>query len=143
MLIYGGEGQGTPLLQTWELNLSGTVKWSLLAPEGPEREYHSAIYDPVRDRMIIFSGSQGGSETWELRLSGTPAWSRIITAGGPPEERRGHSAIYDPRRNRMIVFGGGYGRAGSADHVGSLSGRNNDVVGASRRSEPHLAPRDP
>jgi hypothetical protein len=115
MLIYGGRGQDSPLGETWELTLSGTVRWSMLAPEGPEREFHSAIYDPMRDRMIIFSGFPGGSETWELRLSGSPAWSQLSTAGAPPEERRGHSAIYDPRRDRMIVFGGGYWGASRGD----------------------------
>ena len=42
------------------LSLAGTPAWSALAPSGtpPSWRYmHSAIYDPVRDRMVVFGGS--------------------------------------------------------------------------------------
>jgi hypothetical protein len=59
------------------------------------RGHHSAIYDPVRQRMIIFGGEQPFqrlNETWELPLTSPPNWLPIA-AGTPPPPRLNHSAI--------------------------------------------------
>jgi len=87
--------------------------WTLLAPMGTApspRHEHTAIYDPVRERMIVFGGStfdgRALDDTWALSLSGAPEWNRITDEVAPPA-RYGHSAIYDAARDRMIVFGGG------------------------------------
>src|SRR5262252_9850459 len=66
----------------------------------------AAIYDPVRDRMLVFEGSS--TDVWELSLAGNPSWTRLTPAGTPPSERSGQTAIYDPVRDRMVVFGGYY-----------------------------------
>jgi len=120
MLMFLGSTQDGWIDQTWELSLKGTVMWSRLATNGAyEREDQSAIYDPVRDRMVVFGG-WGSNETWELRLSAAPAWNRLSPEGGLPEQRPGHSAIYDPLRDRMIVFGG-LGYTSSRDDAWALS----------------------
>ena len=70
---------------------------------------HSAIYDPVRDRILVFGGySADGlrNDVWELTLSESPSWSLISPSGSPPQARQKHLAVYDPVRDRMIVFGG-------------------------------------
>ena len=83
-----------------------------------DRYFHSAIYDPVRDRMVVFGGyndySGFLSEVWALSLAGTPAWTQLTPTGTPPSGRYGHSAIYDPVRDCMVVFGG-YGPAGEGE----------------------------
>ena len=77
-------------------------------PPPSGRSEHTAIYDPVRDRMVVFGGYDGTlrNDVWALSLSGSPAWSALAPAGSPPSARYGHTAIYDPVRDRMVVFGG-------------------------------------
>jgi len=110
MLVFGGYQDSGYLNGVWALSLSETPTWTMLAPVGtapaPRRE-HSAIYDPVGDRMIVFGGTNGGylGDVWALNLSGTPAWELIAVTGGPTA-RSGHSAIYDPSRHLMWVFAG-------------------------------------
>jgi hypothetical protein len=117
MIVFGGF-DGHMLNDTWELSLSGALAWAPLAASGtppPVRHRHTAIYDPVRDRMIVYGGTNDttmSGDVWELSLSGTPAWSEIAASGAGPAPRCRHSAIYDPVRERMIVFGG---RGASSD----------------------------
>jgi hypothetical protein len=116
MIVFGGFG-GVYLRDVWALSLTGDPTWAELIPSGvpPQaRSGHSAIYDPVRDRMLVFGGTDGSfngykSDVWALSLSGTPAWTQVSPAGGPVSPRGHHSAIYDPLRDRMVVFGGSDG----------------------------------
>jgi hypothetical protein len=120
MVVFGGLG---PFLNddVWALSLAGSPAWSALAPAGspPSGHYqHTAIYDPVRDRMVVFGGDGGTSgrrnDVWALSLAGSPAWSALVPAGGPPSARVEHTAIYDPVRDRMVVFGGSGPDSGSS-----------------------------
>src|SRR5439155_19206432 len=96
----------------WALSLGATPTWSVVNPlraHPPARFSHTAIYDPVRDRMIVYAGAYWGGQygdLWTLSLSGTPTWSEIVPHGTLPPIRYNHSAIYDPVRDRMLVFGG-------------------------------------
>ena len=112
MIVFGGSG-GSTYNDVWALSLSGTVTWTNITPVGPApvaRRGHTAIYDPVRDRMLVFGGNDGSlvdhSDVWALSLSGTPSWTQIAPTGAPPPARGWHTAIYDPVRDRMVVFGG-------------------------------------
>jgi hypothetical protein len=111
MVLFGGnDGNSTSFNDTWALSLS-TLTWVQLSPGGappPVRGYVSGIYDPVRDRMLVFGGNNGGvpyEDVWSLALA-VPAWSQVIPAGAAIPARAGHTAIYDPRGDAMIVFGG-------------------------------------
>ncbi len=111
MIVFGGqEGLGGALLgDLWRLTLHHPVGWSPMVALGappPPRVGHSAIYDPPRDRMIVFGG--GDNRTFELTLSGTPTWTEL-PGSGPPGARSFHAAVYDPPRDRMIVIGGTLG----------------------------------
>jgi hypothetical protein len=115
MVVFGGGlgDYGPGYNDVWALSLAGTPAWTQLTPTGAlpcVRYLHSAIYDPVRDRMVVFGGygSPGGylNDVWALSLAGTPAWTALAPTGAPPSGRRGHGAIYDPVRDRMVVFGG-------------------------------------
>ena len=76
----------------------------------------SGIYDPARERMVIFGGLANlavvASSTplvWELSLTETPSWTALTTLESPgPYGRHSHSAIYDPVRDRMIIYGGSH-----------------------------------
>ncbi len=107
MVLFGGTGLLGTVNDLWELALAGTATWAALTPAGTPpgaRSGHSAIYDPERDRMVMFAG--GDHAAWELSLAGTPTWAVLAPDGERPGTRSGHSAIYDPLRHRMVVFGG-------------------------------------
>jgi hypothetical protein len=111
MLVFGGVGGGGLRGEVWALGLGGEPSWQLLVPAGqgpPACKFPSAIYDPVRDAMIVFGGYDGAlhNDVWQLSLSGVPAWHPILASGTPPSPRTRSSLIYDPIRDRVIVFGG-------------------------------------
>ena len=114
VLVFGGVNFSPfqVYVEVWALQLAGTPTWQLLSPTGtrPSARYlHSAIYDPVRDRMVVFGGTGGSTtnnEVWMLDLGGTPAWTFQPPDIGTPTPRSTHGAIYDPVRDRMVVSGG-------------------------------------
>jgi len=106
---YAGPANATTSLLTWSQSTGGPGI----------RADHSAIYDSLGRRMILFGGLDDFfslyNDLWELDLTPTTAamtappadyWSPLSPAGSPPSARYGHSAIYDTQNNRMIVFGG-------------------------------------
>ena len=111
MIMFGGF-DGSYRNDVWELSLSGTPAWSQLAPSGtpPSARFdHTAIFDAVNDRMIVFGGlwSSGVlNDVWELSFSGGPKWTQLAPLGTPPIARQAHCAVWDSVRSRMIVFGG-------------------------------------
>ncbi|MBI3539468.1 MAG: T9SS type A sorting domain-containing protein [Candidatus Eisenbacteria bacterium] len=124
MIVFGGyDGQREN--DTWIMTLGASPAWSQMSPNGPlppRRNLHSAIYDPVRDRMIVFGGYDADfkNDVWALSLSGTPTWTQLTPTGGSPPAMREQSAIYDPVRDRMIVFGG-YTVGGKVNTIWTLS----------------------
>lgn len=129
MIVFGGWNGAVNLGDVWALSLTGAPHWTQLATAGTAphaRRWHTAIYDPVRDRMIVFAGFDGDlylNDVWALTLSGTPTWSELATAGTPPSPRYRQSAIYDPVRDRMVIFGGWFSGDGYNDTWAlSLSG---------------------
>ena len=122
MIVFGGNDWWDYKIydQTFALSLDGDPTWTALpaAPFGPSQG-HSAIYDPIRDRMVVFGGSALGNQVWALSLGENPTWTQLTPSGEVPLPRQEHSAIYDPVRDRMIVFGGAYGVGN--DEVWALS----------------------
>jgi hypothetical protein len=119
-VTFGG-GIGLGYLPTsnevWVLSLDGAPRWQRLAPAGiaPDpRQQHCAVYDPARDRMLVFGGvSTPGppyttyeNSVWELSLGDTPAWRQISASGPAPSPRVGASMVVDAARDRVLVFGG-------------------------------------
>ena len=99
----------------WALSLAGSPAWTQLAAEGTPpggRYFHTAIYDPVRDRMVVFGGYDGLplNDVWTLSLAGSPGWMHLTPAGTPPTARWANTAIYDPVRDRKEEIGGTDGR---------------------------------
>ena len=98
MLVFGGQSGGTPFNETWSLSLSPAFPtWELLATQGtppPARSRHTAIYDPVRQRMVVYGGPLL-NDVWALSLT-TLEWTQLFPAGRPVLERYGHAAAYDP-----------------------------------------------
>lgn len=122
MLVFGGFRNGIGNVNDlWRLShplgTGGAAIWSAIAPNGSApapRAFHSAVFDPSSDRMIVFGGDGAGgalNDVWVLENAsgsgGTPTWTELQPTGSPPAARFYHSAVYDPTSKRMIVFGGG------------------------------------
>ena len=106
MIVFGGRDASTVFNDTWTLSMSSPETWAPLAavgPSPPPMHEHTAIYDPVANRMIVVGGVTTPTSTWALSLTGTPTWTEI--APGTPSVHE-HTAVYDPTWHRMIVFGG-------------------------------------
>lgn len=111
---------------TWVLadasGFLGTPTWTQLLPTGgppPKRSVHSAVYDPVNNRMLVFGGDhwdQAGQlnvklgDLWQLSnangTGGPPAWTELTPSGTPPGPRFYHTAAFDAANQRMILMGG-------------------------------------
>jgi hypothetical protein len=132
MVVFGGQAGGSiSYNDVWALSLAGTPAWTQLTPTATPpsvRRGHSAIYDPERDRMVVFGGYAHRNDTWALTLAGTPAWAELTPAETPPSGRYGHTAIYDPIRDRMVVFGG-YDASGCRNDVCALAWSSSTGVG--------------
>lgn len=114
LLLFGGNANGPVVSDLWALNLADAPPtWTDLTPNHgplpPGREYASAVYDAVRDRVIVFGGWSPSqldmSDTWSMSFSDQLGWQEA--AGVHPTPRYAHAAVVDTRRDRMLVFGGG------------------------------------
>ncbi len=124
MIVFGGcaddnmDFTGTHFDDVWVLSLGATPTWTRLIPAGTPpaaRQLHSAVYDPVGDRMIVFGGRNGSTrygDVWGLSLGDPPTWAQLAPSGTSPGLRWGHTAIPDTARGRMVVFGGSTGTGG-------------------------------
>jgi hypothetical protein len=156
MVVFGGSTGGGYYgvhNDTWVLNLhSDTPSWHQLSPSGTlptARRTMASIYDPLRDRMIVFAGWDGTengtasflNDTWALSLTGSPEWTQLLPEGTTPTGRDAMAAAYDPLGDRMVVFGGwsgltmlgdtqflSWGGIGQAANVSASSQADPDVA---------------
>ena len=119
ILVFGGDalcirGDCT-VNDLWQLSLTDPPVWEELHPAGvlpAPRGGSATIYDPIRDRMLIFGGSNRDgafNDVWALALAGPPAWTRLVPSGTPPSPRSLARAEYDPVGDRLVVLGGSPG----------------------------------
>ncbi|HNZ53639.1 MAG TPA: lectin-like protein, partial [bacterium] len=111
LLMFGGIDNGAPTVHRNEVYEWSGTNWVLrpvlvgTAPSG--RVYHSAAYDSVRNRMVIFGG-RNSSGTILRQLyewdNATQTWVYRNNSG--PEPRINAGMVYDPVKQRTIVFGG-------------------------------------
>jgi hypothetical protein len=113
MLIFGGvDTQGSATNEVAVLDLVDTPRWSVLVTSGPAppaRAFHTAVFDPLRDRMLVFGGDGPDGYlvgVWALSLGDAPTWSELIASGPAPSPRSRHAAAFDAEHDRMLVQGG-------------------------------------
>jgi hypothetical protein len=120
MMVFGGRRYSMCSSCGWHYcsDLSahdGVGAWTSLPTPGPSgRAYSSMIYDPVRDRLVVYGGlyeadngaDQLFGEVWSYAFADPPTWSLLVPAGTAPAARYGHTAVYDAANDRMVVFGG-------------------------------------
>lgn len=124
VLVFGGS-DGALRNDVWALDLSGTPAWSAITPVGTPpapRRNHVAMFDPVRQRMLVFGGNTGSqvNDVWELDFTGTPTWTQLSPTGSPPTSRSYTGALYDAAGDRWLISGGFDGGA-LKDDLWSLS----------------------
>ncbi len=114
LLSFGGmTWAGAVTNEVWQLRLADPEpKWERLetvgTPPAP-RLAHGAIYDPVRDRMIVEGGLSPDQaepcfgDLWTLSLEGTPQWT-LLDANAPCNY--GQSMLYDPVRDYLLMMFG-------------------------------------
>jgi hypothetical protein len=114
MVIYGGAyGPLDDLLEEiWALPLSPGASWVQLTPVNSEpigRDGHTAIFDPVGDRMVICGGHDGFGtfrrDVWAFDLDSL-TWTEITPNPALPHDVVWMSSVYDASRRRMLMFGG-------------------------------------
>jgi hypothetical protein len=109
LVVFGGRDGSSVFADAWALSVDDPSAWiPLPAYPGPGLHSHVAVYDPVRDRMIVHGGLESvgyaQSQAWALTLGGSPAWAPLSAPGAPA--RYDHAAIYDPDEDRLVTFGG-------------------------------------
>lgn len=113
-LYFGGQLTGGGSVNTlWRLSLGASPAWTQLTPASapPARYAHSAVLDPLGNRMIVFGGYRGATagtaELWSYNL-GLNAWTQHFLPAPVASSRYYHSAVYDgaPGQERMIVLAG-------------------------------------
>jgi galactose oxidase-like protein len=115
LLMFGGEKAFNLTNEVWALPLSGTPAWTRIEPAGflpVARKAHAAIFDPTRNRMIVYGGivhpNNTTGDAWSLSFDSGPAWTQLYLAGTPPPPRYSYNplAAYDPVGDRLVLFGG-------------------------------------
>ncbi len=72
----------------------------------PPRQGHTMVYDPYRERVLMFGGElEGGVFSNELWQFQNGAWIQLSSEKAPPA-RTLHGMAFDERLDRAIVFGG-------------------------------------
>ncbi|HEV3253426.1 MAG TPA: kelch repeat-containing protein [Candidatus Acidoferrales bacterium] len=146
MIVFGGStfaSDAPPSAHfndVWYLSAANSTNpnesWTIAKPAGTPpnaRLGHSAVLDPVNNRMIVFGGAEGfaapcDNDVWVLSnangVGGTPTWTQLSPAGTPPTVRFFHGAAYDRTNNIMVVFGGAGCFGGFFNDVWTLSNAN-------------------
>jgi hypothetical protein len=124
MIVFGGRDESRVFDDMWTLTLTEPSRWTRLRVAGGPgpRWGHAAVYDPVRDRMLVFGGASPSgvwsSEVWALSLSSS-SWSLLPVSGVSPEIDS-PALIYDPVRDRVLALGPRPGFAADAYRAWAL-----------------------
>ncbi len=109
LIIAAGFTDAGRFNDTQSLRLASN-EWVNLTPAGAKpvpRCLHTASYDAMRRRMMLYAGQSSGAlnDFWAFDLEQN-RWSEVSAAGTPPEKRNGHTAVYLPAQRAMMIFGG-------------------------------------
>jgi len=99
---------------TWRFNVNSGTWREVSSTTRPEKRcLHTASYDAVKHRMIIYGGQTNGprGDIWALELS-TNTW-KDLTPASSPAGRWFPTNIFDTANNRAIIFGGNLGSSQS------------------------------
>jgi hypothetical protein len=114
MVLFGGQpAWNNPSYagDTWEWDGSS---WTQAATTGPNgRSASLMVYDPVRQRVVLFGGYTGGASNYSDRVYYDDTWewdgvqwTKVHISGPSPSPRHGGAAFYDVNRGSIILVGG-------------------------------------
>jgi Galactose oxidase, central domain len=112
IVLFGGEGAGSPENETWTYNGSTwTEQHPARSPEPLENA--SMVYDPASGQMVLFGGLAG-----DMSDDASPGTGQVVggtwtydgqtwtaQAAGPPP-RQGALMVYDPTTQEVVLEGG-------------------------------------
>jgi hypothetical protein len=131
VIVFGGS---SPPLQddVWAFALGNGSGWSKPPVVGgpPAARFSPACaFDPLRHRMLIFSGYEqlpddvnpiSSADLWALSMGDTLVWTRISTSGDGPPGLALAAASFDVRHDRLVLFGGAEWRSDAQREAWSL-----------------------
>ena len=110
MLVFGGYGLQNTLNDLWAYDIARN-RWQRLTEAGAgapveERYYGAAVWDPVREQMILIGGRNHAeipATVWAYR----PATRKWVSLGEAPTGGRDwQRAVWDAGRGWLLAFGG-------------------------------------
>ena len=111
MIVFGGGcGAGCFRDDLWSYRPSAAA-WAerpAIGPFAPARGGHTAVWDPIGARLLVFGGSSPSgamSDLWAYR-PGTYAWSRLALERPDFLAASAHRAVWDPTSGQMLVVDG-------------------------------------
>jgi N-acetylneuraminic acid mutarotase len=100
----------------YSLSLDENHDWRILSVQNiipPARHEHAAIFDPLRNRYLIFGGFLSDeslialNDLWELNFNSDPiSWNSLTTLGEKPKARGQIQATYLSETDSLIFYGG-------------------------------------
>jgi len=99
VVLFGGDPAGA-LGDTWEWNGTYWLEhFGIAAP--PPRGHAALAYDPVRQRSVLYGGSNNAGDTWEW--DGT-SWTQMTT-NTHPTALSAMKMTWEAPRQRLVAFG--------------------------------------
>lgn len=108
MIMFGGSLTGTPARgdRTWQWDGNDWHELDVGSTLPPGRTGHTMVFDPIRNRTLMFGGWGLGGPLGDLWAWDGVAWTEIVTAGPNPSPRSDAAVAFDSVRDRLVVFGG-------------------------------------
>jgi serine/threonine protein kinase len=125
LVMHGGGKAGKNIEDgVWEWR-SGDDRWEHIdVPPPPgvaSLSWHSMVYDPHRERMLVFGGhSAPNGLTARLWAWKNRRWTLLDDGQAGPPARQSAGLAYDVERRELVLFGGWGGRDPSAVHDDTL-----------------------
>jgi hypothetical protein len=118
LVLFGGQ-TGTLHNDVWALTLDADPPvWTQLPSSTEGRSRHTAVFDPLGHRMVVYGGlppdHHPTADVLAYDLIGSSGWTALAT-GGSAGTRAAHAAAYDGARDRMLAFGGLHGLYAGGD----------------------------
>jgi hypothetical protein len=116
IILWGASEVGrTPMSDeekatVWAYDFESNTWTAIQSAGGPAyRGFHTMVYHPGTDRIVLFGGHALGDvnfsdETWAYDYN-TNTWTQLAPATHP-SGRRLHSMVYDKGADKMVLFGG-------------------------------------
>ncbi len=109
LILFGGRDTlGNHFNDVWTWPLDGSGSWEQLHPAGTApapTAFAHAVYDPVRQRVILTGGEgSGAANTFiALTLGASPQWQALPVAGTAPATAIG-ALDYDASRDALVAL---------------------------------------